>query len=65
MKGKDKNDSDGIKQNFKGNSPLALEDARTTYLKNKDMFKKLNEKKLIFEKDENSSSLLDENQLKK
>ena len=29
------------------------------------MFKKLNEKKLIFEKDENSSSLLDENQLKK
>ena len=65
MKGKDKNDSDGIKQNFKGNSPLALEDARTTYLKNKDMFKKLYEKKLIFEKDENSSSLLDENQLKK
>ena len=65
MKDKDKNDSDGIRNNFKGGSPMALESTKTTYLKNKDMFKKLDSKKLIFEEDKNDTSLLDENQLKK
>ena len=69
MKDKDKNDSDSIRPNFKG-GPLALESARTTYLKNKDMFKSLNKfaknkKQLVFEEDKDNTSLLDENQLKK
>ena len=65
MKNKDKNDSDSLRPNFKGGSPMALDSATTTYLKNKDMFKKLDSKKLIFEEDKNDTSLLDENQLKK
>ena len=65
MKDKDKNDSNAIKNNFKGGSPMALESAKTTYLKHKDMFKKLNKKKLIFEEDKDTTSLLDEKQLKK
>ena len=65
MKDKDKNDSNAIRPKFKGGSPLALESAKTVYLKNKDIFKKMNQKKLIFEEDKDTSSLLDENQLKK
>ena len=65
MKDTDKNDSNSIRPKFKGGSPLALESAKTTYLKNKDMFKKINQKRLIFEEDKDTSSLLDENQLKK
>ena len=65
MKDKDKNDSDSIKPNFKGGSPLALESAKTTYLKNLEMFKSLNKKKLIFEENKDDTSLLDEKQLKK
>ena len=65
MKDKDKNDSNAIRPKFKGGSPLALESAKTTYLKNKDIFKKMSQKKLIFEEDKDTSSLLDENQLKK
>jgi len=65
MKDTDKNDSNDIKPKFKGGSPLALESAKSTYLKNLDMFKKLNKKKLIFEENKDDSSLLDENQLKK
>ena len=64
MKDTDKNDSNSIKPKFNG-GPLALESARITYLKNKDMFKELNKKKLIFEEDKDNTSLLDENQLKK
>ena len=61
MKGKE-NESDSIRPTYKGGSPLALE-ARTTYLQNKDMLKKipLNRKQLVFEQDE---SLLDEGNLK-
>ena len=47
---------------------LALESARTTYLRNKDMFKDLpqpSKKQLVFEEDKDDTSLLDENQLKK
>ena len=68
MKGKDKNDSDSIRPKFKG-GPLALESAaRISYLKNKDIFKSLeglSKKQLIFEEDKDTSTLLDENQLKK
>ena len=61
MKGKE-NESDSLRPTYKGGSPLALE-ARTTYLQNKDMLKKipLNRKQLVFEQDE---SLLDEGNLK-
>ena len=65
MKDTDKNDSNSIKPKYKGNSPLALESAKTTYLKNLEMFKNLNKKKLIFEEDKDDTSLLDEKQLKK
>jgi hypothetical protein len=61
MKG-DENESDSIRPSYKGGSPLALE-ARTAYLQNKDMLKKIpiNRKQLVFEQDE---SLLDESNLK-
>jgi hypothetical protein len=65
MKDKDKNDSNSIKNKFKGGSPLALENAKVTYLKNKDILKKTNKKQLVFEEDKDNTSLLDENQLKK
>ena len=58
MKDTDKNDGDGRP------SLSESESAHVTYLKNKDIFKSLNKKKLIFEEDENTSSLLDESQLK-
>ncbi len=62
MKDTDKNDSDSIKPSYKGGSPLALE-AKTAYLQNKDMLKRIpvNRKQLVFEQDD---SLLDEKQLK-
>lgn len=61
MKGKE-NESDSLRPTYKGGSPLALE-AKTAYLQNKDMLKKipLNRKQLVFEQDE---SLLDEGNLK-
>ena len=65
MKNKDKNDSDSMRPNFKGGSPLALETAQLTFNKHKEMFKSLNKKKLIFEEDKDDTSLLDEKQLKK
>ena len=65
MKNKDKNDSDSLRPNFKGGSPLALETAKMTFNKNKDIFKSLDKKKLIFEEDKDNTSLLDEKQLKK
>ena len=65
MKDTDKNDSDSIRPKFKGGSPLALETAQTTYLKNLDMFKSLDKKELIFEGEKDDTSLLDEKQLKK
>ena len=58
MKDTDKND---------GNNRPSLsefENPKVTYLKNKDMFKKLNKKQLVFERDKNDSTLLDESQLK-
>tara|TARA_R110000803_G_scaffold5127_1_gene16965 strand:+ start:1217 stop:3130 length:1914 start_codon:yes stop_codon:yes gene_type:complete len=64
MKGKDKNDSNSLRNNFKGGSPLALEGAKQAYLQNKQMFKALDRKKLIFEGETDDSTLLDESQLK-
>ena len=61
MKGKE-NEADSIRPTYKGGSPMALE-AKTAYLQNKDMLKKIpiNRKQLVFEQDD---SLLDEKQLK-
>ena len=56
MKDTDKNE---------GSRPLSeFESPKVTYLKNKDIFKSLNKKKLIFEEDKDDSKLLDETQLK-
>ena len=43
------NESDSIKPNFKG-GPLALEDARTTYIKNQRLFEEMDKKKVAVEK---------------
>ena len=58
MKDTDKNDKDdrpGIRE---------FESPKVTYLKNKHLFQGLDSKKLIFEEEKDSSSLLDESQLK-
>jgi hypothetical protein len=65
MKDTDKNDSNSIKTNYKGGSPLALEATKSAHLKNLGFLKSLNKKKLIFEEDKDNTSLLDEKQLKK
>ena len=64
MKDTDKNDSSDSRTDT-NKSGLALENAQVTYLKNKDIFKKMNKKQLVFEQDKDNTSLLDENQLKK
>jgi hypothetical protein len=63
MKDTDKNDSRDSRTDT-NRSGLALENAQTTFLKNKDIFKKLNKKQLVFEHDKDNTSLLDEKQLK-
>ena len=63
MKDTDKNDSLDSRTDT-NKSGLALENAQTTLLKNKDMFKKMNKKQLVFEQDKDNSSLLDEKQLR-
>ena len=47
---------------FKGGSPLALENTKLTYSKNKTLLEGL-QKKLVFESDKNKESLLDESNL--
>ena len=64
MKDTDKNDSKDSRTDT-NKSGLALENTQISYLKNVDMFKKMNEKVLIFEQDKDNTTLLDENQLKK
>jgi len=51
-----------IKTNFKGGSPLALENAKTSYVKNKSLLESL-DKQLVFQKDKSKESLLDESNL--
>ena len=63
MKDTDKNDSSDSRTDTNKNG-LKLENAQITYLKNKDMFKTMNKKQLVFEHDKDDSSLLDEKQLK-
>ena len=63
MKDTDKNDSSNSRTDT-NKSGLALENTQISYLKNRDMFKKMNEKVLIFEQDKDDSTLLDEKQLK-
>ena len=57
MKDKDKNDGDGM-------GISEFESPKVTLLKNKDLFKGIKKKKLVFERDEKDSNLLDESQLK-
>ena len=63
MKDTDKNDSSDSRTDT-NKSGMALESAKTTYMKNKDIFKKLNKKQLVFENDKDDTKLLDESQLK-
>ena len=63
MKDTDKNDSRDSRTDT-NKSGLALENAQVSYLKNKDMFEKMNKKQLVFEHDKDNTSLLDEKQLK-
>jgi len=63
MKDTDKNDSNTGRTDT-NKSGLALESSKISFLKNKSMFKNLNKKMLIFEQENQESSLLDENQLK-
>ena len=61
----DYNSNSKIKQDFKGGSPLALEN-NTHFVKHKDMLKSIpvTKKQLVFEKKSNDSSLLDESNIK-
>ena len=63
MKDTDKNDANNSKTDTNRNA-LTLETAQSVYLQNKDMFKKIPKKRLVFEDDRNGEALLDEKQLK-
>ena len=58
MKDTDKNDGDGRPSLSEFESP------KVTFLKNKEMFSKMNKKRLVFEQEKDDSKLLDESQLK-
>ncbi len=62
---KDDDSSDSIKPQYKGGSPLALEN-RTLSPTQQDMLSKIpiNRKQLVFEVDKKKESLLDENQIR-
>jgi len=59
-------DSNPVRNDFKGASPLALESTKTAYLKNKKLLESidLGEKKLVFEGQNTGGGLLDESQIK-
>jgi hypothetical protein len=63
MKDTDKNDSSDSRTDT-NKSGMALESAHVAFLKNINMFSKMDKKKLIFEQDKDDTSLLDEKQLK-
>jgi hypothetical protein len=63
MKDTDKNDSSNSRTDT-NKSGMALENTQVSFLKNRDMFSKMDKKKLIFEQDKDDTSLLDEKQLK-
>ena len=58
MKDTDKNDGDGRPR------IREFEDPKVTLMKNKDLFKNLPKKRMVFEGDKDDSTLLDESQLK-
>ena len=58
----DDNESDSIRPQYKGNSPLALE-AKSVYLKNKSLIENLG-KRVSLEKPKAEESLLNENQIR-
>ena len=58
MKDTDKNDGDGRPSLSEFESP------KVTFLKNKEIFSKMNKKRLVFEQEKDDSKLLDESQLK-
>ena len=60
----DYNSNDKLKVDFKGGSPLALENSQ--FLKHQSMLKNIPvaKKQLVFEEDKNESSLLDESNIK-
>jgi hypothetical protein len=62
---KDNDASNSIKPQYKGGSPLALENKPLSNIQS-DMLKKIpiNRKQLVFEADNNKESLLDENQIR-
>jgi hypothetical protein len=62
---KDNDESDSIRPQYKGGSPLALE-AKSSYHRNKDMFNQMESKRkrLIFEAEMRGNSLLDESQIR-
>jgi hypothetical protein len=49
--------------NYKGGSPLALENSRGEFLKNKNLLEGL-KKKLVFDEEKSAGSYLDENLIK-
>jgi hypothetical protein len=59
-------DSNPVKQDYKGGSPLALESTKAEYLKNKRLLESINleDKKLVFESTNKGEDLLDESQIK-
>jgi hypothetical protein len=59
---KDDNESDSIRPQYKGDSPLALE-AKQVYLKNKTLIESV-VKKIAFNEDKPKDSLLDESQIR-
>ena len=59
---KDDNESDSIKPEFKGGSPLALEGTKLELSKNRTLLEGLH-KKLVFQSDKAKESLLDESNL--
>ena len=59
---KDDNESDSIRPQYKGDSPLALE-AKQVYLKNKTLIENV-VKKIAFNEDKPEDSLLDESQIR-
>jgi len=63
MKDTDKNDANNSKTDTNKNA-LTLETAQSVYLQNKEMFKKIPKKRLVFESDQSGENLLDEKQLK-
>jgi hypothetical protein len=62
---KDNDESDSIRPQYKGGSPLALEN-KPLSSQQSDMLKQIpiTRKQLVFESDSNKESLLDENQIR-